>query len=972
MLKRKLLCGGAFLLGGASLLSGQALAQDAKPAPIEEIVVTGSFIRGTPTDAALPVAVLSAEQLQRQGSPTVLELMKALPISNGVLGDTNQFDARAQGSEGSGSVNLRGLGSQRTLVLMNGRRLAINPFGQAGAGIVDTNTIPSAAIGRLEVLKDGAAATYGSDAIAGVVNFITKKNFSGLEVGTSFKHIDGSDGDYSVNATYGWVGDTANVLLTAGWEHRSTLKASERSWSNRPYLENPEGGWSGAGNPAAYVPLSAGLTPTAGLTRDTGCAAAGGFAGSSAASGAPLCYFHYIPFDNIVEQEDRVQLYGEINVDLTAKTKLHVEAMYARTDVPEWNTSPSYAVLTTPTAEAEPLPALAGRWYVPASNPGLAAYFTAQSKAIPAGGVLLVSPTFRPFGTGGNPMFGNGASVGTREFEAYRVSGDLTGEFANGIGWDTALTYSTETGYRSGYDTMTNRLELALRGLGGDNCKTNTPGANGCLWYNPFSNAIAADAITGAANPNYNSAVANSAELARWFFKESSTEQTASLFVVDAVLNGKTGISLPGGKVAWAAGAQYRRNYFKSDFSSLGNTLVTPCPNTPDFGVVTCPNKTGPFVFLGVATPQQIQSDVYAAFGELNIPITTTVQAQLAARYEDYGSEVGSTFNPKAAIRWQATEWVALRASAGSTFRGPPDSQLAPNNVTSLQSISGTFRAVDIGGNPDLQPEKAKTYNIGAIFKVAGLRATIDWWAFDFDNPIVSEPVAGLVAAVFPTGQPANCASPLASRFTFNGACSLANISRLQTYFVNGSQVKTSGFDIQGDYKWDSVLMGGDITVGGSATITQEYKVAATYAQGVKIAEAFDGVGFLNYQTTIVPIPKWKGEGHIEYSVGPHNLRWVVRYIDKYEDQRTAPFTAGAYRDTAGNPVTVASGKTIDAQIINDLNYRVFLPWDATLTATVGNIFDKDPSFARLDLSYDPFTGNALGRTYKIGLTKKF
>jgi iron complex outermembrane receptor protein len=109
MFKRKLLCGGAFLFGGASLLSGQALAQDAKPAPIEEIVVTGSFIRGTPTDAALPVAVLSAEQLQRQGSPTTLELLKALPVSNGVLGETNQFDSRAQGSEGSGSVNLRGL-----------------------------------------------------------------------------------------------------------------------------------------------------------------------------------------------------------------------------------------------------------------------------------------------------------------------------------------------------------------------------------------------------------------------------------------------------------------------------------------------------------------------------------------------------------------------------------------------------------------------------------------------------------------------------------------------------------------------------------------------------------------------------------------------------------------------------------------------------------------------------------------------
>ncbi|MCX8498670.1 MAG: TonB-dependent receptor, partial [Caulobacteraceae bacterium] len=339
----------------------------------------------------------------------------------------------------------------------------------------------------------------------------------------------------------------------------------------------------------------------------------------------------------------------------------------------------------------------------------------------------------------------------------------------------------------------------------------------------------------------------------------------------------------------------------------------------------------------------------------------------------DYGGQVGSTFNPKLALRYQATDWLALRVSAGSTFRGPPDSQLANNNVTSLQQITGSFRAVDIGGNPTLAPEKAKTYNLGAIFKIAGLRATIDYWQFDFDNPIVSEPVSGLVNAVFPTGAAANCSSPLAARFTFNNlGCAGANIVRLQTYYTNGAAVKTSGIDIVGDYKWNEVFKGGDLSVGGSVTITNEYKVGATYIGGNLASAAFDGVGYLNYQTTAVPIPKWKGEAHVEYSVGPHNLRYVIRYIDSYEDQRVAPFTAGYARDLAGNPVTVSAGKTIDAQMIQDINYRVFLPWETTLTATVANIFDKDPSFARLELGYDPFTGNPLGRTFKVGVTKKF
>jgi iron complex outermembrane receptor protein len=167
--------------------------------------------------------VIGAEELQKRGSPSTVELLKALSVSSGVLGDTNQFDSRAQGSEGSGSVNLRGLGSQRTLVLLNGRRLAINPLAAAGAGIVDTNIIPAAAIGRLEVLKDGAAATYGSDAIAGVVNFITKKNFEGLEAGADYRIIDGSKGDYGLNVTWGKTWENGNVLASVGWQHRSKL-----------------------------------------------------------------------------------------------------------------------------------------------------------------------------------------------------------------------------------------------------------------------------------------------------------------------------------------------------------------------------------------------------------------------------------------------------------------------------------------------------------------------------------------------------------------------------------------------------------------------------------------------------------------------------------------------------------------------------------------------------------------------------
>ena len=185
----------------AGFYTSGALAQSTQPAvdaaasEEPQIIVTGTLIRGSTEDQPAPIDVISSEELAKQGSPSVIDLIKNLPTSNGIIGDANQFDARAQGSEGSGSVNLRGLGAPRTLVLMNGRRMPINPLGQGGAGIVDTNIIPASAIGRLEVLKDGAAATYGSDAVAGVVNFIFKDNFEGLAVNTQYGISGFGDGE---------------------------------------------------------------------------------------------------------------------------------------------------------------------------------------------------------------------------------------------------------------------------------------------------------------------------------------------------------------------------------------------------------------------------------------------------------------------------------------------------------------------------------------------------------------------------------------------------------------------------------------------------------------------------------------------------------------------------------------------------------------------------------------------------------
>lgn len=977
------ICLATIWTSGALAATAEAGSGTAAPAEVTEVVVTGSYIQGTPKNAALPVSVITSEDLLKQGSPSTLELIKNLPASSGVLGDTNQFDARAQGSEGSGSINLRGLGPARTLVLLNGRRLTLNPRGTG----VDTNVLPVAAIQRVEVLKDGAAATYGSDAIAGVVNFITKKNQHGLDLNGTYSRIAGSAGDYTVGAVFGWQNDVLDLLLTGGYQHRSELRVIDRAWAHQDYLTNPQGGWSQASDPGTFIPLLSTTT----RFRDPNCAAIGGYPGFSGHT--PTCNWQYSNYDNLVEDENHYQFYGQVDFKLSENNKLHLEATYSKTDVPNWRTSPSYAFLQVPTAQDG---GVAGNYFIPANNPGLIAFqaanptvqaydsstgapVTIASSKLGAGALLAAA---RPFGLGGNPLFGFDSSRGNRTYEAFRVSGGLNGQIVPGLNYDVAVTYSRERSEQGGRDTIVERFERSLRGFGGPDCPLTggTAGVGPCMFYNPFGNAIQSNAITGATNPGYVSAVNNNnPALINWFFPFVSNAVTTKVLVLDAVLSGKSGIHLPGGEVGWAVGGQYRKNYYSSVLDPLADLNQTPCIDSPDFHdnscLATAAGATSPFAFLGGAKPLNVTSKVWAVFGELQVPLTDTINGQLSARYEDYGGGVGSTFNPQFRGKWQVIPVFALRASVGTTFRSPPPTQIDPGSVTSLQNIGGTFRAVRIFGNPNLKPEKATTFSVGGIFELGHFTATIDYWNFKFTAPIVSEPVAGIVQAMFITGG-VHCNdaayAALQARFVFNSnGCALGNVTRLDTNTINGAEIRTDGIDFNVDYRFDEVF-GGTMRVGADATYVNKYETGALSVEGVPVQAAFNAVGLLNYQTTAYPLPQWKGSAFVEYTHGIHNLRATLHYIQGYTDQRTDVFATGAFFDSNGNAVTVANGKTIGSFTTIDLAYRAMLPWNTTITLSATNLLDRDPPFARLDLNYDPFSASSLGRVFKVGFDKKF
>jgi outer membrane receptor protein involved in Fe transport len=358
------------------------------------------------------------------------------------------------------------------------------------------------AIASVEVLKEGAAATYGSDAIAGVANFKTRNDFQGLQFSAGFQDIDASDGNGEFGAIWGTQLGDFDWVTSVGYESRSELSMRDRSFSTVPFATNPRGGFSGIGNPGVFFrPAQSDLTFSSlaaanGGTKDPNCEALGGVDNSL------FCRFRYTDFDNLIEEEERYQLFSELNGELSNGVGVHLEVMYSRVELPEWNTSPSY-----------PPQALFGDvQFIPADHPGLVAmaaqysdfeqYTTAQTDDA---GVAIA-------GTGeGATFYGRLAGVtgfretngegreAKREYDTYRVSGAFDGEFDNGVGWDVALTYSTSESETGQVDALLGRTKLAFRGFGGNSCSasldtsgnlvqgTAVAGQGGCLYYNPLS-----------------------------------------------------------------------------------------------------------------------------------------------------------------------------------------------------------------------------------------------------------------------------------------------------------------------------------------------------------------------------------------------------------------------------------------------------------------------------------------------------
>lgn len=506
-------------------------AQEAA-ASVEDIIVSGSRIAGG--DRVAPVETLGRDVIAAAGVADASQLVRLITANSGSEAQVDQLNQPQ--SSGTAQFNLRNLGLGSTLVLVDGQRWTSSAVvATDGSAFVDINSlVPMIALQRIEVVKDGASAVYGSDAVAGVVNFITRHDVARPEVSAKYAVADGSE-ESVIEAIGSFRFLDGDLTLAASHFHRSALSTDERDFTQAELYDRAS--WTAVtsyGQPGSYYRPS-----TKAYAPDPDCDDPAFDAAYRNSSADAFCRLDYSDFFDLTPEETRTQVFADYRRPVGDMT-LSLQGAWSST----W----------TRARQTPSLPILARSLTVPASHPDN-----------PFGEDVL----FRGRLLGAEA----GASAAEFDYETWRLAAGLDGDFANGWNWSLGATASRQHVAYDKPDVIGSALQNALNGLGGAGCDpaTGTPGVGACQYFNPFGSAYLG---TGTAN---------SAELIDSLIGSTGLRGSASLMTADASLDGQA-VGWSGGTVDVALGLQYRRSAFRHDWSDLVNAgdLLT-AGYSPDF-----------------------------------------------------------------------------------------------------------------------------------------------------------------------------------------------------------------------------------------------------------------------------------------------------------------------------------------------------------------------------------------------------
>jgi outer membrane receptor protein involved in Fe transport len=996
----------ALILGMLSASQPATAASPPAGDTVEQVVVTGSLIKGSRNDAALPVQTFSQADLELKGSPSSLDFAKSLSMSGPTYGENYYFGGPA--FTGYTSLNLRNIGMTETLTLFNGRRSNSN-----------LTNLPQIALARTEVLEDGAATTYGADATAGVVNLITRDNFTGLEARGQYRQVNDSSGEWSLGLLGGIGDDRFNLMISGEWAHRSRLHAIDRASVRASLLPTTDPNynsapWSSFTNLALWAARGT-LPATPSAASDTAefgavTAYATDFTASSceAVGGHTLsysCAYNYVNYYNLVENQDTYRGFLQLNAKVSDKMKFHMDAYYGQTWVPEIMASPSQPIIQGPAMTS----GYTYQFYVPITNP-YAAQFASQHGITGASG--FTPYLYRVMAHGGNNAMSNdGYGVPDKlKNSTWHVSADVNGDLGSwdnilkDVSYDVAATYNQANSFLTHPDIVGYRFQEALDGFGGPNCHatdldpnhfgTQNPaaaGTNGCYYWNPFSTSFKGQPVLGLSNPNYIAGQENSKELTRWLFDPRASDTINSDVTLDAVLSGSSGLDLPGGPLGWAMGVQYRHMEshiedpndplfagtqpcpWPSNFTGVNGAGSTPMPQVPasntDAAYRGCGLSDSPYIIFATQTPASVARGQMSVFGELQIPVLDTLNFQVGGRHEEFDGGLKADVW-KVAGKWDVWGPLSLRGSYGTNYLAPTLGAI-PGATTvagrTYDAAGGNWLTAKFVYAPDLKPETAKSWNIGTILEGHGFgddhhfQVVVDYFDIRTEGQIgtIAEPnaIANLVfngpGHTITTCDPS--VQPLLNRITFNAGCTVGmsgngSFSQVTTLAGNGPGQTTTGFDLQSTYYMP--LYGGDLTLALNGTWVTQLKTGATFLDGVQVTAAKDRLGNLNFQTFATAAPRTRANFDVNYGIDAHNFRVGVKFVSAVTDERAG----------------VQLGEHGANYITTDFTYRYQYSDDASITLSVQNLFDQAPPLVQEELGYDPFIGDNLGRTIQLAV----
>jgi iron complex outermembrane recepter protein len=887
---------------GALMIAAPAYAQQDETA-VEELVVTGSRIARQDLTSVSPVATVGEQELENSGVVNTENLLATLPqAAPGVTGTVNN------GNGGVATVNLRGLGSNRTLVLVDGKRQV--PTTQFGS--VDINLIPPAMIDRIEVVTGGASAVYGSDAISGVVNFILKRDFEGLEFTAGFDTTDDGQGNiYSVDATIGASldGGRGNVVLSLGYNKRDPFFQGD-SPNDKLLLALGE---PPANAPARVLIFSGSGSEEFGRVNNF---AAGrfvtlpGVANSSANSalflenggvrlylGAPDTY-NFAPVNYLQTPQERYSVTALARYDVTETVEAFAKGNFAASQIttqlaptPIGNRIFRFTLDNNPFLSA-------------AAKQALNTLGSTTPYTIPAGNPS--SGTFTDVDTDGDGIFDTVSGVFNRrltevgprisdfQFFGYQLQFGLRGsvDAINGQ-WETHFQYGATHGSNSlqGDTSLARTQQALLLNAAGTGC---ADPSGGCVPLNLFGRGNISPAAAQFISTRINAS-------------QDFQEITLAAFVSGDTENF---FKLPAGAIGFAVGAEYRSDEF--DFRPSQDLAVG--------------NLTG----FNASPPVSGYFDVYEIYGEAVIPILAglpfveELNLEVAGRLSDYSSQSQLTETYKIAGDWKVIEDLRLRASYNRAVRAPsvgelfrptsnsfptatdPCSQQGNPNAQVRQAcinsgvpagLVGTIQANQqtqqiAGGNPDLEPEVADTYSVGAVWTPAflpGFALTIDYFDIEVKDAIASfgGGAANVLSVCYGPRVNGNPASPYCQAIN-----RLANgsIFAVSVQDRNVAVVKTEGIDIAMSYRFDVADLGlgdwGSLQFKTLYTNTWELTtIPDEISTPIKCADKF-GTRCNNGGTGITPRHKLHTTVNWDYGSWGVNIVW--NHLDDVIDDNPA------------------------------------------------------------------------------------